>query len=190
VHPFRRSTEEALQYRLLEDRWDGMRVTPETLDSLDRHDTGTSFHAAGDRSAADELFNPLLGTWFDWRARRDDAHDPIKRLYIREVKPPDTGRGELAAVHNRELHAERDTRAHRFQHVDGKVCRYATNTYTPSRTNPRATLGAPTHSRKLWRVDGALADEQWSELVGLFFRGNELIEEHLCDAFPAWPVAQ
>jgi hypothetical protein len=48
---------------------------------------------------------------------------PGQALYIREVKPPDTWRGRLAAVHNRELHAERDTEAHRFQHVDGKVCR-------------------------------------------------------------------
>jgi hypothetical protein len=32
-------------------------------------------------------------------------------------------------------------------------------------------------------VDGPLSDEQWMEVVGLFFRNNELIGEHFADAF-------
>jgi hypothetical protein len=69
LDPYRRAQREDLQYRLLEDYWDGMKLTAESLDSLDAHDQGTSFHAAGERWEAEELFNPLLGTWFDWRAR-------------------------------------------------------------------------------------------------------------------------
>ena len=36
----------------------------------------------------------------------------------------------------------------------------------------------------------ALTDERWSELFGLFFRGNELIEEHRGEAFPGWPAVR
>jgi hypothetical protein len=63
------------------------------------------------------------------------------------------------------------------------VLTYPTETYGPTAANPRARPGAPERRRKLWRVDGPMSDEQWMELVGLFFRGNELIGEHFEDAF-------
>ena len=188
LDPHRHARREDLQYRLLEDYWDGMKLTRETLDSLDGHDQGTSFHAAVGRNEAETLFNPLLGTWFDWRGRADDPDDPVKRLYIREVKPPHGPFGrEIPAVLNRELHAERDTAARRFTHVDGKVCRYPLETYPASASDPRAALPAPERARKLWRVDGPMSDTQWCELVGQFYRGNELIAEHLGNAFTLAP---
>jgi hypothetical protein len=188
LHPYRRVSRADLQERLLEDYWDGMKLTPETLDSLDGHDQGRSFHAAVGRSEAEELFRPLLGTWFDWRARNDAASDPVKRLYIREVKPPVGPFGrEVSAIFNRELHAERDTSARRFIHLDGKICRYPVASYTPNAQNPRAELPTPERARKLWRVDGTMSDAQWHELVGLFYRGNELIAEHFQAAFGAVP---
>jgi hypothetical protein len=188
LDPYRRAQRDDVQCRLLEDYWDGMKLTAKSLDSLDAHDQGTSFHAAGKRDAGQELFNPLLGTWFDWRQRADDGDDPVKRLYIREVKPPTGPFGrELSAVINRALHAERDTRAHSFSHVDGKVCRYPVDSYAPSLENPRAEPGPPERARKLWRVDGELKDAEFAELTGLFFRGNELIEEHFSEAFSSGP---
>ena len=189
LNPFRSTPVEEIQHRLLEDFWSGIKLTPENLDSLDRHDVGTpSFHAVVDRSPAHEFFFPLLGTWFDWSARRDDPSDTVKRLYIREVCPAEDRHGDaLAAVVNRELHTERDTSARCFTHIDGKVRRYPANSYGPSRSNPRASFGPHTHSRKLWRVDGALTDKQWCQLAGLYFRQNELIEEHFKEAFPMFP---
>lgn len=90
----------------------------------------------------------------------------------------------MVAVRNRELHAERDTLTHAFTHVDGKVKHYPAETYRVDRHHPRADAGPHSHSRKLWRVDGHLTDEQWSELVGLHFRHNELVAEHFCAVFP------
>lgn len=190
LDPFRRDRLDDVRPRLLEDYWFGIRTTRANLDSMDAHDVDSvSFHAAGERSRAQELFHPLLGTWFDWTKRGDDSDDPVKRLYVREVRPPHDGRGDqLLAVHNNELHAERDTRRRCFTHVDGKVRRYPVEAYGPSRENPTAGSGAPSHSRKLWRVDGPLTDEQWCQLVGLHFRGNELIGEHFASAFPAMQV--
>lgn len=190
LDPFRRDRLDDVRPRVLEDYWFGIRATRANLDSMDAHDVDSAtFHAAGRRSRAQEFFHPLLGTWFDWTRRGDDPGDPVKRLYVREVRPPHDGHGDqLLAVHNNELHAERDTRRRRFTHVDGKVRRYPVETYGPSREDPRADFGAPSHSRKLWRVDGPLTDEQWCELVGLHFRGNELIGEHFASAFPAMEV--
>ena len=78
----------------------------------------------------------------------------------------------LEAVLNRELHTERDTRPRKFTHVDGKIVRYLTETYGPTASRPRALPGPYERKRKLWRVDGPMSDEQWMEVVGLFFRGN------------------
>jgi len=184
IDPYRVARRDQLQYRLLEDYWDGLKITPKTLDSLDRHDQGSSFHAAGERSEWDAYLHPLLGTWFDWKARADDESDPVKRLYIQELKPGEDRHGDpLEAVLNRELHAERNTTTRTFTHVDGKVVRYLTETYEPSASHPRARPGPPDRARKLWRVDGPMSDEQWMEVVGLFFRNNELIGEHFEDAF-------
>src|SRR5205814_1164866 len=90
----------------------------------------------------------------------------------------------LVAAWNRELHAERDTKLRRFTHVDGKVCCYPAEAYAPSLTAVNAAPGKPAKSRKLWRVDGPLTDEEWATLVGLHFRGNDLIAEHFAEVFP------
>jgi hypothetical protein len=187
IDPLRTQPLADLAPQLLEDYWSGIKTTRENLDSLDAHDIGNAtFHAAIGRSAKHELFNPLLGTWFDWTRRGDDDADPVKRLYIREIKPPLDRHGEpLPAITNAELHSERDTSAKRFTHIDGKVVRYPASTYGPSKEDPRANPGPASHSRKLWRVDGLIPDQIWGELVGLHFRGNELIGEHFAESFPA-----
>jgi hypothetical protein len=188
IDPFRVCRLDALQPRLLADYWHGIRLTQGNLDSLDRHAVGVpTFHAAVGRSRAEAFFYPLLGTWFDWTARGDDGQDVVKRLYIREVRPAVSRDGEpLEVVASRELHAERDTVAHRFTHVDGKTCEFDAAGYEPSAVNPSAPLGVPNRALKLWRVDGAMTDDQWACLVGLHFRQNELIGEHFREAFPEW----
>lgn len=184
VHPFRISQVNEVPMRLLEDYWYGVKLTAENVDSLDRHDTGVrTFHVA-QQDTVERFFFPLLGTWFDWERRsRHDPADSVKRLYVREVRPVADRHGEpLVAALNRELHAERDTAARRFTHVDGKVCWYDAADYKPTIGSPDAPLGTPRRSRKLWRVDGEISDQTWEELVGLHFRQNELIAEHLGSA--------
>jgi hypothetical protein len=186
LDPYRVGPLEDVRRVLLADQWSGIQLTPGNLDSLDGHDVGVeSFHAAVNRPEALEFFHPLVATSFDWTVRADDPSDPVKRLYIREFLPRTSRTGEpLIAVRNRELHAERDTEAHGFTHVDGKVKRYPTETYGVDRHNPRGAPGPHSHSRKLWRVDGPMTDEQWCELVGLHFRHNELVAEHFRAVFP------
>jgi hypothetical protein len=180
IHPFRVTAIEDVPLRILEDYWYGVKLDARNLDSLDPHDVGVrTFHGAR-QDTIERFFYSLLGTWFDWERRsRHDAADPVKRLYIREVRPAVDRHGEpLVAAINRELHAERDTVAHGFTHVDGKICRYDADTYMPTIARPDAPLGVAARARKLWRVDGAMSDRTWGTLVGLHFRQNELIQEH------------
>jgi len=187
VDPYKSTSLAEVPHWLMEDYWHGPRLTAAVLDSLDAHDLGATFHAAGARNPLQELFHPLLGTWFDWRARADrDVDDPVRRLYVREVKPAVDRHGDrFNAVLNRELHAERDTKQRRFTHVDGKLARYPVETYGPATGGPDAPLGHFERARKLWRVDGPMSNELWLELVTLFFRDNELVEEHLTEALRA-----
>lgn len=181
IHPFRVTSVDEVPMRLLEDYWYGVRINADNLDSLDPHDIGVrTFHAAR-QDTIERFFHPLLGTWFDWERRsRHDSDDPVKRLYVCEVRPATDRTGEpLVAALNRELHAERDTGAHCFTHVDGKICWYDAAEYAPTLAQPDARLGTAARARKLWRVDGSMTDSTWELLVGLHFRQNELIQEHL-----------
>jgi hypothetical protein len=186
IHPHRLSAVDRVPMRLIHDYCYGIKITADNLDSLDAHDAGVpSFHVARQGTFARRWF-PLLGSWFDWdRRSKHDGEDPVKRLYVREVRPPVDRHGDaLLAVDNRELHSERETARKAFTHVDGKIARYDASTYAPSFERPNAPPGHPARRRKLWRVDGPLADDEWAELVGLFFRGNELIAEHFEQLFP------
>lgn len=95
VHPFRVTTVEEVPMRLLEDYWYGIKIDADNLDSLDPHDVGVrTFHAAP-QDTVERFFHPLLGTWFDWERRsRHDPSDPVKRLYVREVRPATDRNGE------------------------------------------------------------------------------------------------
>jgi hypothetical protein len=173
---------------VLEDYWRGVIVDADSLDSLDTHDLGHSFHGASGRSEGDEFFFPLLGTRFEWRRRGDDERDPVKTMEIEEIVPPDSRvSSDHEFVWNRLAHGERDTARRRFTHLDGKVQLYEKSSYGPSALAPMAAPGHPAHSRKLWRVDGDISDADFANLLGLFYRGNELIEEHF-PAAVAWPA--
>jgi hypothetical protein len=164
---------------VLEDYWSGVVVDAQSLDSLDSKHLGHSFHAARGRSEADDFFFPLLGTRFEWRRRDDDDVDVVKTMQIEEIVPPDSRvSADDDFVWNRLAHAERDTARRRFTHLDGKVQLYEKTRYGPSAWAPMAAPGDPVCARKLWRVDGEIDDEVFANLLGLFYRGNELIEEH------------
>lgn len=188
VHPLRTCDPSEVQMRILEDYWHGIVTTPGNLDSLAAHDNGVnSFHFAP-QDRVERLFHPMLGTWFNWNRRnRNDLEDPVRRLYIREVGLPYDRHGDAyASVHNPELHAERDTAKHAFTHTDGKIAVYDAETYPPSVDHPDIPPGKPTRTRKLWRVDGNIPDELWMDLVGCFFRGNDLIDEHFASVLSAF----
>ncbi len=179
IDPHRIGRRDELQCRLLEDYWDRRRSTRSTGTIRGLHSTPRS-DVARPRNSCTRCSE--LG--FTGKARADHESDPVKRVYIQELKPSEDRSGDpFEAVLNRELHAERDTSTRKFMYVDGKIVHYPTETYAPTATNPRALPGPHERKRKLWRVDGPMSDEQWMEVAGLFFRDNELIGEHFEDAF-------
>ena len=171
--------------RLREEQLWGVPLTLENIDSLDRRDQSTSFHAAMDRHPLLEHSDPVLGTWISAR-----AEPPRRIFYVQESLPSDHDAyvrdGQLRI---RTLHAERDTTRRRFTHVDGKLELYPAAEWAPTREAPMTRLPPPVGRRKLWRVDAreGMTDEIWVELVSGFFRRNELVAEHFA-ALGAQPV--
>jgi hypothetical protein len=171
--------------RLREEQLWGVPLTLENIDSLDRKDQSTSFHAAVDRHPLLEHSDPVLGTWISARAER-----PRRIFYVRESLPADhDGYARGGQLRIRALHTERDTTRQRFTHVDGKFELHSVSAWAPSREAPHAPLPAFVTRRKLWRVDApeGMADETWVDLVSGFFRRNELVAEHFA-ALGAQPV--
>lgn len=71
-----------------------------------------------------------------------------------------------------------DTAERRFIHVDGAAKAFPIDGYAADSEWPSARKGDCTHYRKMWRVEGSIADADWGRLVGHFFRGNELVVEY------------
>jgi hypothetical protein len=99
----------------------------------------------------------------------------IKTYEIEEVRSPE--RVFDGYILNRYIHAERDMSRHTFRHFDGAVKAYAAESY-----GARHAIRKPTKDClkkiKLFRVDGQVDADDWIELAGTFFRGNEMIVEH------------
>lgn len=171
--------------RLREEQLWGVPLTLENIDSLDRKDQSTSFHAATDRHLLLEHSDPVLGTWISAR-----AEPPRRIFYVQESLPSDHDAyvrdGQLRI---RALHTERDTTRRRFTHVDGKLELYLANEWGPTREAPLTRLPSPVGRRKLWCVDApeGMTDEIWAERVSGFFRRNELVADHFA-ALGAQPV--
>jgi len=79
---------------------------------------------------------------------------------------------------NRYVHSERDIQIKAFRHLDGAVKVYLKDSYL-NRQNSFMPKELKSHSKvKLWRIDGDIDLEVWSELISLFFKSNEMIIQY------------
>jgi len=173
-----------IQDVFLKDYWWGLKLKRRDLDDL--RATGTSIHGRVSGSAGDHPY-PLLWTQFRWKA---NGH--LKELEVQEVVPREThwfGRGLY--VVNRYIHSIRDTHAAGFIHLDGAAKAFCKSGYNATAADPQGVQGEPLY-RKLFRIDGALPDAEWSCLVSHFYRMNELVIEYfgeVLDERPEWQAA-
>ncbi len=149
------------------DFWYGKPLSDRFLDDV--HEVGETFH--GDRAGGLSILNPYAGLSVRWTA---DGH--LKTVEIEEFMPPPEAGQEWVLA--RYLHAIRDTHERAFIHCDGAVKAYKPATY-PAVQGEFARRGKGDHYRKLFRVDGSLTSEEWSQLAASWFRGNRLILEYL-----------
>lgn len=102
-------------------------------------------------------------------------HDGIKSFELEEISGT-----EHTFEHyyfNRYVHSEREINRKIFRHVDGAVKTYLEDSYSK-----RQKSSLPNHDSynkiKLWRIDGNIDIQAWTELISLFFKGNEMIIDY------------
>lgn len=152
------------------DYWFGVRVDQDALD--DPQVVGRSRHERRVDRHDQEVF-PLLAIDIAW-----SLQDDLKVLEITETVPADTHEARAGLIFNRYLHAIRDWRQRRWIHVDGAVKAHKASDYKASRDSPSAPKGSVVAYRKLWRIDGTVADDDWGRILGHHFRENELVVEY------------
>lgn len=150
------------------DRWFGPRFDRQKLD--DRNAVGLTI-VKRNKNSLFELVNHLDRTEFYWA-----YHDGTKTLEIEELvsveHPFDTH------FLNRYVHSERDIVRSTFQHLDGAVKAYPVATYLN-----RFKAQLPREPRcpqkiKLFRIDGDIPLDTWLDLIGHFYKANEMILEY------------
>ena len=159
------------EHQEIEEReyWYGPHIDEAKLDDLIA--LGETIH--GDPECGQSLLSPYWAVSARW-AR--DRSGPFKSIELEEFIPVDArGSGPVLV---RYLHAIRDTDRLTFVHCDGAVKAYDRATY-PTQLADFAGRGKGTHYRKVFRLDGQVATNDWSNVAVQWFRGNKLVSEYL-----------
>lgn len=151
------------------DFWWGPPLSAETLD--DPHAVGVTVH--GDAQSG--LMHEYPRLFVDWSMDKE-GH---KVVQIEELSD-DLGASRAGLRLLRYLHAIRDIERGVFIHCDGAVRAYSHEQY-----EARAAKGFVTgresaeRYRKVFRLDGAIETDAWSNIAARWFRGNSLMKEYL-----------
>lgn len=154
------------------DYWYGPPLDNEHLDN--EHLVGETIH--GDPDGGQSILNPYVATSFRWT-----SDDRLKTIEIEELVPVRSDESDLVLA--RYLHAIRDTSQKVFVHCDGAVKGYRPHLY-PRAVSDFANRGRSDQYRKVFRLDGEIQTEDWSQVVTLWFRGNQLVSEYLSGLGP------
>jgi hypothetical protein len=170
----------ARDYRvwLERDYWFGPHLSEKVLDGPER-EPSTLVHRWGDPDDPRRLFDS--SEEFSIRLSREGG---TRTIEAEEVVAPERATSSSGSILVRYLHAQRDTSRHMFVHCDGAVRAYLPYNYALRRDSqglPRNDKDLVAQYRKVFRVDGDIATDDWSQIVALWFRGNNLAIEALDD---------
>ena len=158
------------------DYWYGPPLTEGALDSDDRTPT-TLVHRWADNDDPRRIFDSS-----EQFALRLTCDGGIRTVEAEELVVSERGGSNSPFVLVRYLHAQRDVSRRQFIHCDGAVRAYLPDVYARRRLVqgfPQSDGEAPTRYRKVFRADGDISTNEWSQIVALWFRGNHLALEVL-----------
>jgi len=123
-----------------------------------------------------ELMLPLDKTQVMWTRKQER-----KTVQIEELVPVNSTRHtRCSLVLNRYLHSIWEMNETAFGHADGAIRAYSRDDYgVRQNSDLRGYSGKATAYKKLFRIDGAIRMQEWSDLTWKFFFGNELVIEYL-----------
>lgn len=155
--------------RMMEfDSWYGPLFDESKLDDLE-HSGLTVIER--ERPSLFDFSSRIDRTEFYWTA---DRNTQIKTLEIEELPSVDVSYEGFRI--SRYVHSERDVAEKRIRHFDGAAKIYDSKGHYEQRyaknipKEPRAD-----RKPKLFRIDGDIAVTEWAELIGMFFKSNEMV---------------
>lgn len=156
-----------------EDYWYGPHLTEEWLD-----DPGKASRTVHEDPEGDEALGGYRAFFAYWRM----AGDTEKVVQMEEL--PTLGSAMDRRYLCRYLHAIRDIHQGVFIHCDGAVRMYEAATF-----DDRVSDSMPSGTRadrycKVFRIDGSIPTQQWSQIVAKWFRHNQLSVEYLSTLTP------
>lgn len=162
------------------DRWYGPPLDWERID--DPNAVGLTVHVRDVASTLgrwNNIGDPMDRTEFFWSHRNG-----LKTIQIEEIRAPREDSGHAPdLVINRYVHAMRNIANGAFVHLDGAVMIYEGSPYSGRLAANMPDEPKSSKKVKLFRIDGVIEDSEWSELVALFFRQNEMVLEYLNPAY-------
>jgi len=118
-----------------------------------------------------DMTNRLDRTEFYWSYK-----DGVKTFEVEEISSGDYSFDSYFL--NRYAHGERDIQQQILRHFDGAVKVYLQSDYS-ARLASQMPSEKKSHKKiKLFRIDGNIDIEEWTELLALFFKGNEMLIEY------------
>ncbi len=161
------------------DYWHGPYFSIENLN--DQNYVGTTLHKRMENSQKKILDDtyPINATVFDIK---NQSTGPKKSISVEEILPINGSAGITdKVVLHRFAHLEWDRSQQKFTHFDGSVFAYSRAVHNErfrDEWNPllSRSRGKPTKI-KLFRLDGIIQPDYAFQLLGAFFRYNEMISE-------------
>lgn len=151
------------------DYWYGPPLSPRVLD--DPYKVGTTVHA----DPGSGLMHEYPRLYVHWAMDKEGR----KVVQIEELSDH-SGSNQGGYRILRYLHAIRDVDRGTFIHCDGAVRAYTPEKYA-LRCSKEFVTGRESASRyrKVFRLDGSIATDAWSNIAAGWFRGNRLMTEYL-----------
>lgn len=136
------------------------------------------------------FFSSVIALDIEWGQKRE--HNRVfKNFQAEEFKTEDTllEYSDDILHPSRYIHSEYDLDKKCFTHFDGAIHFYSTEDYILRRFsdfnyNAKNDKHIKGSALKLFRIDGSLTLDKWTEFVGQFFTGNPLVHEYFEGKLP------
>lgn len=168
IDPRRIMTRSSYQQKCELDGWYGALFRSDKIDDLS--EVGLTV-INRERPSLFDMDCKIDRTEFFWKSDRKTG---VKTFEIEEISSGAIRHNEMHL--NRYIHSERDTAKHVLRHFDGAVKVYSTESEYDLRHKSKIPQeGRASEKIKLFRIDGSVDLEEWSNLISLFMKGNEMV---------------
>jgi hypothetical protein len=152
-----------------EDYWYGPKFNLARID--DPNDYGFTKHTGKTATISDHS----IRSEFYRYVRNDEKIFEIEEV----VLPQHEEYNHESFIINRYVHSIRNMKNHHFAHLDGAVRIYRRENYDRRLATDLPSSAKSDYYIKLFKINGTISDNDWTELISHFFRENDDVRQFL-----------